>query len=99
MTKYISNAFSLQMVANAKEINLNITEIEKPTLDELKEMTSAIGHADLANILGVECNRINISLKGDDVLYVAQLIGGRLPEGTTTLPEGFSLKWYKITIK
>ncbi len=58
-----------------------------------------IGHSDLANILNVECNRVSISLKDGDELYVAQLVGGRLPEGTTTLPEGFSLKWYKITLK
>lgn len=99
MTKYLSNAFSLQMIANAKEVNLNVKEIEMPSTEELKEMTSAIGHSDLANILKVECNRVNISLKGDDELYVAQLVGGRLPEGTTTLPEGFSLKWYKIVLK
>lgn len=99
MTKYLSNAFSLQMIANAKEVNLNVKEIEMPSTEELKEMTSAIVHSDLANILKVECNRVNISLKGDDELYVAQLTGGRLPEGTTTLPEGFSLKWFKIILK
>ena len=62
MTKFLSNAFSLQMVANAKEINLNIKEVEQPTKEELQSMTSAIGHQDLANILGVECKRINFSL-------------------------------------
>jgi len=32
------------------------------------------------------------------VLYVAQLQGGRLPEGSTTLPEGFSFKLLKINV-
>lgn len=97
MTNYLSNAFSLQMI-EAKELNLNVREIAMPTAEELKGMTSAIGHQDLANILGVKCNRMNVKLEAGDELVVAQLTGGRLPEGTTTLPAGFSLKWYKIKI-
>lgn len=97
MTKhYLTNSFSLQMING--DCSLQIKEIVKPTIKELKSMTSAIGHQDLANILGVECNRISISLTKGDELIVAQLTGGRLPEGTTTLPDGFKLKWYKICI-
>lgn len=59
---------------------------------------SAIGHPDTAKVLGIPCNRINIRLEKQDVLYVAQLQGGRLPEGATTLPEGFSFKYFKIEI-
>ena len=73
--------------------------MQQPTKEELQSMTSAIGHQDLANILGVECKRINISLTNEDCLVVAQLVGGRLPEGSTTLPDGFSLKWFKVTIQ
>ncbi len=66
--------------------------------------TSAIGHADTAavigNILGVEVamNRINVSLTADTELYVAQVVGGRLPEGCTTLPEGIVIKFVRATI-
>lgn len=42
--------------------------------------------------------RKNIQLQADDVLYVLQLTGGRLPEGATTLPEGFQLSWKKVCI-
>ena len=65
---------------------------------------SAVGHADTAavvgTILGVEVamNRINVSLNGDTELYIAQVVGGRLPEGCTTLPEGVSIKFVRATI-
>ncbi len=66
--------------------------------------TSAIGHADTAavigNILGVEVamNRINVALTAETELYVAQVVGGRLPEGCTTLPEGIAIKFVRATI-
>lgn len=89
---YLLNAFSLQM-------------IDVPTavmFEEVKELpkglVSAVGHADTAAVLGVECNRINVHLKKGDIAYVAQLQGGRLPEGSTTLPEGFSFKYIKIIV-
>lgn len=68
-------------------------------VDELPDgLTSAIGHTDTAHVLGVEPNRINVHLSTGDVAYVAQLQGGRLPEGTTTLPDGFSFKFIKVVV-
>lgn len=64
----------------------------------VSDLVSAIGHADTARVLGVEMNRINVTLKKGDIAYVAQLQGGRLPEGSTTLPEGFSFKFYKVEV-
>ena len=64
----------------------------------VSDLESAIGHEDTARVLGVECNRINVTLKRGDVAYVAQLQGGRLPEGSTTLPEGYSFKFYKVEV-
>ena len=85
-------------------VNVNFVEISD--LEEIKEAetVSAVGHPDTAaaisDLLGKEvpANRISISLNKGDVLYVAQLIGGRLPEGCKTLPEGFQIKFYKVTI-
>lgn len=97
--KYLSNAFSLQMV-QVDNYNLSVTSITEQELAEIKpSLTSIIGHQDLANILGVETNRVSVTLKQGDILYVAQLIGGRLPEGATTLPDGFKLKYLKVEIK
>lgn len=89
---YLLNAFSLQMVDMPCSVYM----------EEVKELpeglTSAIGHADTARILGVEPNRINVHLSKGDVAYVAQLQGGRLPEGCTKLPEGCSFKFIKVSI-
>ncbi|MDR0754193.1 MAG: DUF1874 domain-containing protein [Prevotellaceae bacterium] len=93
MKKHLLNAFSLQMIKE-KNYSVKVSEIE--TLPQ--NLKSAVGHADTSAILGVECNRINIELTRGDVAYVAQLQGGRLPEGATTLPVGFSFKFLKIEI-
>jgi len=91
-TVYLLNAFSLQMLEG--DATVRFTEVS-----ELPEgLTSAIGHKDTAEVLGVECNRINVTLKKGDVAYVAQLQGGRLPEGCTTLPEGYSFKFVKVEV-
>lgn len=62
-------------------------------------LTSAIGHQDTANVLGVPMNRVNVHLAKGDIAYVAQLQGGRLPEGSTKLPDGFSFKFVKVTVE
>lgn len=61
-------------------------------------ITSVIGHEDIARVLGVPFNRISVKLKDGDILYVAQLQGGRLPEGAKTLPEGFQFRFIKVTL-
>jgi hypothetical protein len=43
-------------------------------------------------------NRVNVTLRKGDTAFVAQLQGGRLPEGCTTLPEGFSFKFVKVEV-
>jgi hypothetical protein len=59
---------------------------------------SAIGHEDTAKVLRVKCNRQSVTLKIGDTAYVAQLVGGRLPEGSTTLPEGYTFKFFRVEI-
>lgn len=92
-TKFLLNAFSLQMLTT---FPCGVTFEEVESLPE--GLTSAIGHADTAAVLGVPMNRVNVSLNPGDVAYVAQLQGGRLPEGATTLPEGFSFKFIKVVV-
>ena len=91
---FLLNAFSLQMLQDFPA-TLRFEEVEK--LPEGLE--SAIGHQDTANVLGVPCNRVNVTLKKGDIAFVAQLQGGRLPEGSTTLPEGFSFKFLKVIVE
>lgn len=101
---YLANAFSLQMLEKFP-CTPTIEECDKNEIVEHKdELVSAIGHTDLAVVLTddldfyIATNRCNVKMKSGDTLYVAQLMGGRLPEGSTTLPEGFNLKYFKIRV-
>lgn len=97
MTKYISNAFSLQMLGASNKGTISYEEIERP--DNLSEYVSVVGHTDTAKVLGVAFNRVSLTLEKGDELLVAQLVGGRLLEGATELPEGFSFKYYRLLLK
>ena len=94
---YVANAFSLGMISPADLPNVRFAPIQRPVLDGL-QWTSAVGHADTAALLDVPMARITVELKPGDTLYVAQLQGPRLPEGTTVLPNGSSFVWISVTI-
>ena len=97
--KYVCNAFSLQMVAPGY-YNLEVRQMTQDEFEFIKDQVpSAVGHPDTAVVLGVECNRVNVSLHYGDAIVVAQLMGGRLPEGATTLPKGFTFSYFMITVK
>lgn len=99
---YLGNSFSIQMLA---VFPANI-RIEETTPEEIATsgFESVIGHPDtaavVASILGVDVayNRAFIKVSKKDTLYVAQVMGGRLPEGTTVLPEGMDIKFLKVII-
>jgi hypothetical protein len=106
MSTILSNAFSLQMLDLQRTSNVEVTPM---TLDEVRQIlregfVSAIGHQDTAAVLSdmlgldVPCNRITVHLTPDDVLAVAQLVGGRLPEGSTKLPDGFTFQFVKVRV-
>ncbi len=91
---YLGNAFSLQMLSEFPAETCVETISEIPT-----DCVSVVGHQDLANILGVSMNRQSITLKSGDTMIVAQVMGGRLPEGSTTLPEGVTIQLLKVTVR
>jgi len=100
MKKFLTNAFSIQMLQKGGLVRFEeIDATEVPA-----DVVSAIGHADTAAVLSdllgfpVPMNRAFVTLDEETELYVAQLVGGRLPEGATTLPEGFSFKFYRVTM-
>lgn len=96
MANYLSNAFSLQMLTTFP-ITINTSECSKEEALSPSNI-SVVGHPDTAAVLGVKFNRVSLKLQPGDTLYVAQLQGGRLPEGCTTLPAGFNFKYFKITL-
>ena len=103
----VANALSLQMVNLPCTITANEVSIPEVrgilTANEGKWIT-AVGHPDTAVVMSNElkipvlANRINVHLNQGDTLIVCQVMGGRLPEGATTLPEGITLKWIKVTV-
>ena len=100
MKKYLTNAFSIQMLSGSATVKFEEIAPEEIPADVM----SAVGHADtaavLSDILGFEIpmNRTFVTLEEDTEVYVAQLIGGRLPEGATNLPEGFKFKFFRVRI-
>lgn len=101
--EFLSNAFSIQMLDTTIAHNVSIEPIEPAQIPS--DCVSAIGHADTARVVStilgrqVDANRVSISLTEQDTLFVAQLTGGRLPEGSTTLPEGFALTFLKVQVQ
>lgn len=101
MSTFLGNAFSGQMIpedALIRKVRVTPEEVAAA------EWESCIGHPDTANVVAgilgkeVTCQRVSISLQNGDVLYVAQVMGGRLPEGCTELPEGMGIVFDKYTI-
>jgi len=107
---YIANAFSLQMIQSAAA-KIAVSKVTAEYVKEYlygrwAEVVSAIGHADTARVVAgllesdrVTANRINVALQPNDLLVVAQVTGGRLPEGATELPEGVSLQFYFVRLE
>ena len=99
---YLSNSFSIQMLKEEKMESTNVGFRPVKPEEVPADAISCIGHLDTANVVSsilgrrVECNRASILLEEGDVLYVAQVTGGRLPEGATELPEGTTLKFFKV---
>ena len=101
------NAFSLQMVAALDEAKVSFKKISVEQAKSLlaEEVDSYIGHADTANVVSsildtdVPAQRRFGSLAVGETALVAQVIGGRLPEGCTTLPDGMSIQFFQVTVQ
>jgi hypothetical protein len=108
MKTIITSAFSINMLPENQQCSLTFTPITvveaalvaiEPGID----FESAVGHPDTAVMISkeigvqVSVNRTNIQFDAETRLLVAQYTGPRLPEGTTTLPEGAKLNWWLVT--
>lgn len=107
MSIYLSNDFSLSMIANLGHCKLDITSNicnYQQMVEELNP-TSIVDHQDTANLfsnlLGIDVpiNRVSVTLEKGDILIVGQYTGPRLPEGTSVLPEGASINWMCVEIQ
>jgi len=103
---YIVNAFSLQMLP--PETGRGLLTVERIDSEEAshlltcREWASAIGHADLAALVSadleadIKASRQSVTLDHCTELLVAQYRGPRLPEGTTQLPEGATIEYWRV---
>ena len=100
------NAISIQMVpSDCAEFNWHGRKVSHEEASQLARggVISVIGHQDtarvLSGILGVEVpfRRAFGTLTPGEPVLVAQVTGGRLPEGATKLPEGVSLQFWLVT--
>lgn len=92
----------MQMLA---ELPASIEVVEVTPQDIPNDVVSIVGHQDTANVVSnmlgrkIEFNRESVTLSKGETIFVAQITGGRLPEGVTELPEGVHMKFMKVTIK
>ena len=106
---YLTNAFSINMIRQYKDVNLNFRSVSLEEAQYLmfKDYRCVIGHADTARLVGnlldqtLVPERVSIQLNlgplGDDEVLVAQYTGPRLPEGATELPEGAMIEFYLVS--
>lgn len=102
----VFNSVSLQMIpATQSKFAWTGRKVSNEEASSLVSdgLVSFIGHADtarvLSGLLGVEVpfrRAFGVLSPGESVL-VAQITGGRLPEGATTLPEGVKLQFWVVT--
>lgn len=98
---YLVNAFTPNMLSPETLIegfNVSFDSVSKE--EAMNLMTdSAIGHEDFAEALNVPYNRVSLKLRKGDTFVLAQRIGERLPEGTTTLNGDIQVLFLKGVIK
>jgi len=98
--KYLSNAFSLNMLDH----ELHAMSFGVDAKDVPVEAKSIVGHSDVAKLIGealgrdVPANRESVTLQQGDSLFVGQYRGPRLPEGTTVLPEGSTIEFWRVEV-
>jgi len=101
----VLNAFSMQMLISDTTLKFQRIPavMAEVVLDEaLGEIQSFVGHEDFAYLVSQELhhsipfNRGFYKFDPKDIILVAQLVGGRLPEGCKNIPEGMSIKYWLV---
>lgn len=108
---FVTNAFSLNMLADLSVVNDIIVQPINGSQKSLQEILrdypdyqSAVGHADTANVFSsvigksIPMNRTTVVLDTSTALLVGQYKGERLAEGATTLPEGATIQWVLVEL-
>lgn len=107
--RYVSNAFSLNMIPGSCSIEVEVYGKNVDAARFFMDMppsapTSIVGHEDTARIFSdligetITFNRASVTLQRGDSMLVGQYKGPRLPEGARALPEGATIEWIVIHV-
>ena len=100
MTKYVCNAFSIQMLINLSKFKLDGIEISKDFFTKMtRDAKSFMGHHDIADLFDLEYNRTDLFLKDGDVLYISAYVGGRTKPNENIDIADAPLKFYQIMVE
>ena len=95
---FLINSFSLKMITSFPN-DFRCDTISKERFDYYKQhAVSYIGNTGLANILNVDYNRESLKIRGGDVLLVADINGGRIPDDATTLPHNVTIRYLCVQV-
>lgn len=110
----LTNAFSINMLATSCTVSflkVDSSWLEAISVPYRMgfQVINAIGHADLAALVANEEERLignglpkperaTLVLTPEDYILVAQYTGPRLPEGTTSLPEGAKIEYWEVKV-
>ena len=105
--RYLGDTFNVQMVDGLDPFPIPTVRFIKVNLNEVKlhhkrGFVSSIDNAELAAVvsnmikLPVPVNKCDVKLNNHSELIMVNLLGGTLPKGCTSLPEGFEIEWYLI---
>ena len=84
---------------------ISIAQAKRAVSSTNKQLVYAIGHQDISSIvcshLGIdyEVNRCTIKFDKKDHMIIAQYSGERLPEGSTQLPAGAQIKYWRLSFE
>ncbi len=100
----LANAFSINMLSGDSVVKF--TQITAEQARELLKdrIESFVGHNDTANVLTtllgipITINRASLIAQKGESFIVAQFSGPRLPEGTTSLPEGAKITFWLVEV-
>jgi len=87
----------------------SVVRFTQITIEQAREILSGnlesfIGHTDTANVLSsllgipIAVNRASFTAQQGEQFIVAQFSGPRLPEGSTTLPEGAKIIFWLVEV-
>lgn len=99
----LTNAFSFQMCVGTEGV-IRWKRMTPDQVSSIEGIESVIGRENVAKVLSndlkkeIKMNRANIELEDGDSLIIAQVIGGKLPEDATELPDGYKITYTKASL-